>query len=892
MAGDEQDNWVSFMPMTRRQALTGLASAAGALVAVSCARSPGVSPSRSSLDLSSGARSLSFDEGWKFQLGAADGTQSSVLDDSKWRLLNLPHDWQIEDLAGGSDDGAATADPAEHVSLTNPSVVDHAPKRIGPFDSVATTGGAATGYTVGGVGWYRKTFEVTGLSAENQVELRFDGVFHRADIWINDQHLGFHPYGFTGFGYDLTPYLREGRNVVAIKVDTHGQPSRWYHGSGIYRHTHLVITGPIRIPRWGVALATTSVGADQSTVKSTVEVENVGADPATVEVRQSLKSADGLVVATLTSMSQLVNGGLSTTFQIEQSVASPALWSIDAPNLYTVVTEILSNGKILDQVSNTFGIRSIVMNGQGFLLNGQLVKMRGANIHHDHGPMGAVGLAASEDRRIQTLRAAGFNAIRSAHNPASPALLDACDRHGMLVYEEAFDTWTQTKTPEDYGNYFADWWQKDVNAWIKNARNHPSVVLYSIGNEIGIGMSTLFTQAVVSLTNAAQGQALASLVKTIDSTRPICQGGAQGIMNFNPLPITGADAYTDVGDIHYNRTYLLKPLVNPEKAWLQSESDEETMYEDWKLVTDNAYAIGDFVWAGWDYIGEAGLGASMIVPAGTPILPQIDPFIALALQAGLNNQPYPYYIAGCGEFDLIGQAKPQLRYRQVIWGDSPLELMVERPVGANMEQKPSAFGWYDELESWTWDLPQGTALRVRAYTAGDQVDLLLNGTKIQSNQLTFLDRMFTIFQVPYTPGELVAIAYKGGKEIGRKTLTTTGAPAALRLTSTVNTLTTDRDALAYVLVEVVDSQGSRVPDSVAKVTFKVSGAGSLVGVANGNPHNIDSFQRPRRYTWHGQALAILRPSKSPGTLLISAEAQGLSSAALTFSVQQQSSQEA
>jgi beta-galactosidase len=376
--------------------------------------------------------------------------------------------------------------------------------------------------------------------------------------------------------------------------------------------------------------------------------------------------------------------------------------------------------------------------------------MRGVNVHHDHGPMGAVRLQASEDRRI-TLREAGFNAYRSAHNPASPAVLDACDRYGMLVIEEAFDTWNRTKVPEDYGNHFAEWWQRDVTAWVQNARNHPSVVLYSIGNEISpTGAGFILTHDFLLF--AEQGTAIADLVRELDPTRPICQGGAQGISFIYDGPVSSADSYTDVGDVHYQQDYGAKPAAHPGRAWIQSESWPQTIFEDWKLVTSNAYAIGDFVWTGWDYMGEAGIGAPLIVPAGTgatiPGYTQVDP-VAGTAAAFSDVQPYPFYTAGCGDFDLIGQPTPQLRYRQVVWGESDIEMMVERPVGNGREQRAEVWGWYDELESWTWDVPAGESLRVRVYTSGDTVELFLNGETVGSNSLSATDRMVTNFPVRY-----------------------------------------------------------------------------------------------------------------------------------------------
>lgn len=311
-----------------------------------------------------------------------------------------------------------------------------------------------------------------------------------------------------------------------------------------------------------------------------------------------------------------------------------------------------------------------------------------------------------------------------------------------------------------------------------------------------------------------------------------------------------------------------------------------TIHEDWKLVTHNAFAIGDFIWTGWDYLGEAGIGAAVIVPASDP-----EPGIHRSIRPGTSRRstspttsPIRTSPPVAASSTSSGKPNPSCVIARVIWGDSPLELMVERPVGEGMKQKPSGWGWYDELESWTWSLPSGQVLRVRAYTTADSITLQLNGRTIQNKALTASNRRYTVFHVPYEPGELVAIAYRDAAEIGRKTLITTGAPAALRLTEDVSVLGVGRDELAHVLVEVVDAQRRRVPDAVAKVSFEVSGAGSLAAVASGNPHNVDSFRRARRHTWHGQALAILRPAQHAGRLTLRATAPGLTAATLSLPV--------
>jgi beta-galactosidase len=867
--------------LTRRTALRFGAVAAGALAVGSVYDATAAASVRARRSARIGQ---SFDSGWLFHRGASAGAHDVAFDDIGWRPLDLPHDWSIEDLPGGSDDGGATANPSHTIFQTDQETIQNAPARIGPFDKDESPGGRLTAYTIGGEGWYRKRFEVENLGPDQRAELRFDGVFCRSDVWLNGKHLGFHPYGYSVFAFDLTPHLRrDGENVLAIRVNNAGQTSRWYSGSGIYRHTWLTVTPPLHIPLWGVAITTPEVDAAESLVLTRVRVAHTGQDPARASVRITIADPRGRTVARGEATRRTIRPGTEQSFAVSLPVRNPDLWSPESPSLYRAHTEVLLNGKVIDSVTETFGIRSVVMNDKdGFLLNGRPVEMRGVNIHHDHGPLGAMALNRSEERRVATLREAGFNSIRMSHNPPSPALLDICDRIGMLVYDEFTDVWDQTKTLDDYGNHFAEWWKRDAISWVMTGHNHPSVVIRSIGNEIGF--AGIPVPGSGSSDTAARGQEIAAFVRSLDPTRPLCQGGAQGIWR---VPSTSdrsdADAYTDVGDIHYQHDYGGKPAANPGKAWIQSESYAATIYDDWKLVAANKFAIGDFIWTGWDYLGESGIGVPQLVPIGTGevVAPTDTPYELTQVVGGTG--PYPWHGAGCGDFDLIGQPKPQLRYRQVVWGDSPIEMAVERPAPPGMEQRAVGWGWFDELESWTWDVPAGQSMKVRAYSSGDQVKLLLDGREVGSATLSEADKRIASFTVGYAHGELTAVAYRSGKEIGRKTLTTVGKPVALRLASEETSLTTSRDALAHVLVEVVDAQGRLVPDAVVKVSFEVIG-GSLAAVGNGNSHNVDSFQRPRRHTYQGRAMAFVRPRKNPGLLTVKASATGLASHVLQLEV--------
>lgn len=856
---------------TRRRALQ---SGAGALALAAAAS--GVTRAAPAA-LRAGPRTeLSFDEGWRFHRGDAPGAETPALEDKGWRTLDLPHDWRIEDLAEAtSDDGGASADPSLF-AYTSAAGGAEPPTAIGPFDAkadltpdvdvnvppigrVMIPGGRSQGYTVAGVGWYRKRFPTPRSGSGQRVELRFDGVYQNADVWLNGVHLGFHPNGYTSFAYDLTPHLKaDGENVLAVRVDNRGKTSRWYSGSGIYRPTWLTITGPVRVPLWGVQVTTPVVDPDRSEAKVAVQVANAGA-AAEARLRLTVRDATGRTVASGETGSKSLGAGAAETFAAQLAIAPAALWSPQSPHLHQLRTEVLVSGQVVDVVDTAFGIRSLAFDGtSGFRLNGQPVKIRGGNIHHDHGPLGTAAIGRAEERKVEIMKAAGFNAIRVAHTPASPHLLDVCDRLGMLVYAEFSDMWDEQKMPGDYHKHFAEWWERDLGGMVVRDRNHPSLVIWSIGNEITADPNHYAPR-------------LAALVRSLDTTRPVAQGG----QNVGPK---GGDpwAYADVGDFHGAPPAAAR-AAHPDKAFLQSEDTSGYIYDDWKLAEDNPWYVGSWIWSGWDYIGEAGGGPAIVAASKGE-----------AFKAGIGaitgKVGYPWYVSAMSDIDLIGQRRPQNYWRAVVNGFSPLEMMVERPVPAGLQQFNVWYCYYDELESWTWDVPAGQPMKVRVYTSGDSVALTLNGKALETRAVTDADKRVVTFSVPYAPGELVAVASRGGKVLARKALATVGKPAAVRLTSDVPALTTSCGDLAHVLVEVVDDQGRKVPDAVVKVSFAVEGAGELAGVANGNPHNVDSFKRPRRWTWHGQALAVLRPAKQPGRLSLTATAEGLRPARLHLEV--------
>ena len=807
-----------------------------------------------------------FDADWRFYRGALIGAEVPDFDDTGWRRVDTPHDWRIEDLPNPTaTDSISTADPTAWLVPTT------FPDRIGPFDVTATAAGRSESWTVGGEGWYRKAFRLSGLRSNDLAEVHFDGVYHNSDVWLNGHHLGFQPYGYSPFSYDLTPYLVNGENVLAVRVRTIGSTSRWYPGAGIFRNVTLITTGPVRIPIDGIWASAHDVSKNSATVSVQSSVVNGGSAAIKTQVRVTLLDRHGRSAASQLTQPISIEPGATVTARADLIVRRPDLWSIEEPNLYRVRAEVVTRAGVVDRSEVTTGIRSISMTGQyGFLLNGREVKMRGANIHHDNGALGAVAAPDAEDRKVRLLKESGFNAIRTSHNPPSAALLDACDRHGVVVIDELFDRW-DVGGADTYAVYFDEWWTRIVDRVITRDRNHPSIVMWSTGNEIGRPPATGGQNPSV----AKYGKVIADRVRSLDPNRPVTQGSAMGQAFFFTLASTAPDwDYLDLADAHYQNdlatTYhnSVLPLHDghPDRPLVIGEAWHQEIYDDWKSVIDHPWAIGTFSWTGWDYLGESGAGVPRLFPVGAPQPP-----------ISLPALPYPWISSYQGDHDLIGQPKPQLYWKRVVWGLSDLEMAVERPAPDGFEQRALVWSYYDELQSWTWPGREGKDMKVRVYTTGDEVRLFLGGREVARKAVTDADKRVTTFVLPYAPGRLTATARRRGREIGRKSFDTAGTPAGLRLTTDDRGIAGEPGSLAHVLVEVVDDHNRQVPDAVALVSVAVRGPATLAGIGSANPHYVDSFQQPRRYTYHGQALAILRATGDRGTVTLTASAPGLRS---------------
>jgi beta-galactosidase len=833
---------------SRRDLLKGVAALATLpLIADLPAYAVANSEAPHTTSIMSAGREQSFDADWRFFIGDAAGAERPEFDDRHWRMLDVPHDWSIEDLP-------ARLESTGEATLWG----NNAPTRIGPFDADASEGKSSTGFVGGGTGWYRKRFSIALPAARRRVEMRFDGVYMDADVWLNGQHLGNHPYGYTSFSFDLTPHIKPGAdNLLAVRVRNLGKNSRWYSGSGIYRHVWLTVTGDVRVSTWGVSVTTPAISSEAAMVKVATTVENHSATSQEVTARARLLGPNGAEVAKAEAMRAVPAGG-STEIDHNLTVQAPKLWSCSAPPLYRAEVELVAGREVIDQTSAVFGIRTIEVDAEGGLrINGEVVKLKGGCLHHDNGVLGAAAIDRAEERRVELMKANGFNAIRTSHNPPSPAFLDACDRLGMLVIDEAFDMWQAAKNPEDYHRFFDEWWQRDLRSMVRRDRNHPSVIMWSIGNEI---------HERAEPEGVAIAERLVTEIKRLDQTRPT----TQAVCHFWDYPgrkwpeTDPAFKHVEVGGYNYKwQEYEPDHARHPQRVICGTESFPLEAFDNWQMVEAHPYVIGDFVWTGMDYLGETGIG-----------------HVHLDKQTSYELQPFPWFNAYCGDIDLIGGKKAQSYYRDVVWRNSQLEMAVQRPVPEGHKETISAWGWSDELRSWTWPGAEGRPLKVRVYTRGDSVRLLLNGKEVGAAPVNADSKLRAEFSIPYAPGELRAVALLNGKEIASLAFATAGPPALLRLTADRQSLRADRNDLAYVTIEVLDKRGNLVPDAVVPVGFSVAGVAELAGVGSANPKDAASFRQPRRRTFQGRCLAVLRPTGNRGLITLRAEADGLAGATM------------
>ncbi len=777
---------------------------------------------------------VSFNEGWKFALAADDDAWQPSFDDSGWRVMNLPHDWSIEG----------------EFSESHP----------------ASPGGGAL---PGGIGWYRKTFRVSKADKEKMTYISFDGVYRNSEVWINGNHLGKRPYGYSSFRYDLTPFLKYGEedNVIAVKVDNSAQPnSRWYTGSGIYRNVWLTTTGKIAVDHWGTYVTTPVVNTEEALLMVTTQIRNSSGSRADVRLETVVYDADNRKVARAeTGQVEIIIEGATVTQEL--TVENPSLWSLENPSLYRVVTTIRSGQLVADRYETVTGIRSFEFDAdKGFVLNGEPVIIKGVCNHHDLGCLGAAVNTRAIERQLEILREMGCNGIRTSHNPPAPELLDLCDRMGFIVMDEAFDIWKVKKTDYDYSLDFDEWHLKDLEAMVLRDRNHPSVFIWSIGNEV-------MEQWERDGSGEAIATELADFVRSMDDTRPVtaaCNDPAP----HNPVIASGA---LDLIGFNYRDTLWTRfPQTFPEGKFIGTETTSAlatrgsydmpsdivrrwparwdqpfrdgnadltcsaydncsapwgtTHRDSWRLIKNNAYLTGMYIWTGFDYLGE----------------------------------PTPYWWPArssyFGIIDLAGFPKDVYYFYQSEWTDKDVLHL---------------------FPHWNWN--PGQTVDVWAFTNCDEAELFLNGNTL-GRQSRGENDFNLVWKVPFEEGALLAVGYRNGTEIMRREIHTAGEPAALMLAPDRSDIRADGTDLSFITVTVVDENNNPVPHAGNIVNFSVEGPGIIAGVDNGSQTSMEPFKADYRKAYNSKCLVVVKAGKEKGEIKLTASADGMQDATCVIRV--------
>ncbi len=783
-------------------------------------------------------------------------------DDSAWRALDLPHDWAIE--------GPFQQDlPGDTGKL--------------PFASP---------------GWYRKHFALPAADAGRRLTLEVDGAMSCPMVWLNGQFVGGWAYGYTSFQLDLTPYAKPGAdNVLVVRLDNLPESSRWYPGAGIYRNVWLTKTGPIHVAQWGTVVTTPRVGTESALVSVEVRTTNETAAAADLTVNTELFALDAAGRKSATAIASGQPAPLHAPSHRESSttqtlkVASPKLWSVATPNRYVAVSTIKRGDEVVDRVETPFGIRTIAFDAdRGLLLNGEVVRIQGVCLHHDLGALGTAINPRAIERQLEILRAMGCNAIRTSHNPPAPELLDACDRLGFLVFDEAFDCWAKGKGRNDYHRFFADWHEADLRALVRRDRNHPSVFMWSIGNEV-IEQWGDDSQETWKL--AAH---LAAIVREEDRTRPVANANNGGDMGYNgvqhvldaigynyriesyarfraanpAIPLFGSETASTISSRgEYFFPFSDDKLDPAMRANFQISSYDLTATEwatspesEWRAADAVPGYAGEFVWTGFDYLGEP----TPYNGDATNLLNFTDPAakerVAKQL-AELGRIPVPSRSSYFGIVDLAGLPKDRYFLYQSRW--NPAHPMAHI------------------LPHWTWPEREGQVTPVHVYTSGDEAELFLNGHSLGRKKKGVGEYRLRWDDVRYTPGELKVIAYKNGQRWAEDVQRTAGAPAKIALTPDRATFRADGTDLVYVTVDITDAAGVLAPRASNLVHFSLQGPGKIIATDNGNPISFESFQAPERKAFNGRAVVIVRShAGQAGKLLLRAESDGLAATAIAF----------
>jgi len=760
-----------------------------------------------------------FDANWNFLQADTTGAETNHFDDSTWHKLNVPHDWSI----------------------------------AGPFSETNKTGGAG-GFLPSGVGWYRKHFTLPETDSGKSISIEFDGVMQNSDVWINGFHLGHRPNGYVSFSYNLTGHLNfGGDNVLAVRADTSAQPaSRWYSGAGIYRHVRLVVTDPIHFLQNGIFISTPQVSETNATVKIEAAVTNyfdgtrsvILMPEQRISLEISLLDANGQIVGSSKTIPQGILLGGDAHFSQDISLTNPQLWSLDSPNLYHAVSKIIFGEKVLDVQTNSFGIRDAHFEADtGFWLNGKNLKIKGVCLHAEGGAFGAAVPLSIWETRLTTLKALGVNAIRTAHNPPAPEFLDLCDRLGFLVMDEFFDCWTVGKNPYDYHLNFDDWSKTDERDAILRDRDHPSVIIYSVGNEIHD------TPQAEKAKHILRG--LVETAHATDPTRPVTQALFRPNVSHD-YDDGLADLLDVVGQNYREKEILAAHTQKPSRKILGTENTH--VREQWVAMRDNPPYAGQFLWTGIDYLGE--------------------------------SKHWPTIGHGSGLLDRTGAIRPLARERQSWWSAAPMVAITRRASATDLMPTDPGYGGEEKhtqvlFSDWTPKDLSPHDETVEVYSNAKEVELFLNGQSLGVKTLN-ADARPRNWLVSFAPGILKAVARNDGKIVATDELRTAGKPAKIVLSTETKTLAPGFDNVAIVRAKITDADGVEIPNAKELISFNVSEPGVIAAVDNGDNVSHELFQTDSRHAFQGECAAFVKATAAGGEITLTATAAGLTDGSLTI----------
>lgn len=775
--------------------------------------------------------------------------------------------WTVGDATGPFDSAQGPGATPLAVRLPHDRLLD--------FERSAK-GTSHTGYFPAATASYAKTFAVPAEYVDRRVSFEFDGVYRDAMVFINGDFAGQRPNGYTQFRVAADPFLRYGESNEIIVVSRVHDDSRWYSGLGIHRDVRMLVGGLIHVEADGLRITTPDIEPGRALISTEARIANADTRTRTVSVHTRLIAPDGAIVAEDIAPATL-RAGSTVVVRGRMIVRDPLLWSVSEPHLYRAEVELtLAEGALrpIDSESTSFGIRSLQLDAErGLRINGQSVTLRGACIHHDNGIIGSAAIRRADERRVELLKEAGFNAIRSAHNPMSPAMLDACDRLGMLVIDETFDVWTQAKTPHDYSLAFAEWFERDVDSLIAKDFNHPSVIMYSIGNEIpetstplGSGWGRRIAERFRSqdphrfLTNSINavlavmpelGAAALEHASTVGNANEM-----MSTMGALMQELAGSDiaaqrtaesfAVVDVAGINYGDSrYERDHELFPNRVIVGSETFPTKIAEIWRLVLAQDHVIGDFTWTGWDYLGEAGIGR---------------------VQHGDGNgggfaAAYPWLLAWCGDIDITGHRRPASYYREIVFDirEEPY-IAVQRPQHHGLAHHGTPWSWTDSASSWNWDVPIGSPLVIEVYSPDPEVELFVNGKSLGVQPSGPENEFRAQFEARWEPGEIIAIGMTADGKRTASSLKTAEGSVRLRARADREVLEDDDGDLAFIHVTLEDDAGVVATHLRREVTVEVAGTGALQGFGSADPATTDRYRSGSAHTFDGRALAVIRPT--------------------------------